>query len=757
MAGTVASSGSASGPTAPPQQEQKGPGFITMAIQLAFMFLMFTWLRGQPNKTSPAPLTGDVDGVLVTPVATPTPSSAPGLFDTFIAAASGKNLRLPAELAQHEDARLAAIAQLAPNAPLRNAWPQGTRFDVFVFLSECADILDVDFANISPPDVTPLDETEDAAIAAAAPEGSSSQQNGTSGGGLLGLLGIFGESTLKRQLAGPAPKRGDGGHFRALLQAPSDVPRAELVFEQRGLALDWSEANYWEATFNVSLPPRVTANESRIYAHIFLARWADGGAPSVVRLVHPLIKLLPRKPRKSTYNLLGAIAPQVGPEAGKPIPGANAEMAFGIGLQQETPSPTPEPEAEEAEAAGGVRLLPYWKPTLAIQVVPDWTTYPSKAGLPPHVAAVLQVQPAHNVYLPITLVNDFWLLGHHLVAINDTVHTVPLTISFGPTGMMKWSLMASMEKQWEMQASIGAATGDSSMGGGDSNDLIKSVLMDTNPILLAVTMVVSTLHMVFDFLAFKNDISFWRGAKTMEGLSVRSIGVNFFFQLVILLYLFENETSWMVLMSSVVGVAIEFWKLRKAVSVSLTWSGWWPKLSLEDKEDSYSSSGTKTHDEVATSHMLFVLAPMVAGYALYSLLYEKHRSWYSWALTSTTGFIYTFGFIQMVPQLYINYKLKSVAHMPWRAMVYKSLNTFIDDLFAFVVKMPWMHRIACLRDDVIFIIFIIQRFSYPVDKTRRNEFGTSAQDVERMESIKRGLAREPTRPKREKRARQTTA
>jgi hypothetical protein len=31
-------------------------------------------------------------------------------------------------------------------------------------------------------------------------------------------------------------------------------------------------------------------------------------------------------------------------------------------------------------------------------------------------------------------------------------------------------------------------------------------------------------------------------------------------------------------------------------------------------------------------------------------------------------------------------QLKSVAHMPWRAMVYKSLNTFIDDLFAFVVK-----------------------------------------------------------------------
>lgn len=31
-------------------------------------------------------------------------------------------------------------------------------------------------------------------------------------------------------------------------------------------------------------------------------------------------------------------------------------------------------------------------------------------------------------------------------------------------------------------------------------------------------------------------------------------------------------------------------------------------------------------------------------------------------------------------QLFINYKLKSVAHMPWKAMVYKSLNTFIDGI-----------------------------------------------------------------------------
>ncbi len=56
------------------------------------------------------------------------------------------------------------------------------------------------------------------------------------------------------------------------------------------------------------------------------------------------------------------------------------------------------------------------------------------------------------------------------------------------------------------------------------------------------------------------------------------------------------------------------------------------------------------------------------------------------------------GFIAMTPQLFINYKLKSVAHLPWRMLTYKALNTFIDDLFAFVIKMPTLYRLGVFRD-----------------------------------------------------------
>jgi hypothetical protein len=96
------------------------------------------------------------------------------------------------------------------------------------------------------------------------------------------------------------------------------------------------------------------------------------------------------------------------------------------------------------------------------------------------------------------------------------------------------------------------------------------------------------------------------------------------------------------------------------------------------------------------------------------------------------GAVYAFGFIMMCPQLYINYRLKSVAHMPWRQMTYKFLNTIIDDLFAFVIKMPLLHRLSVFRDDLIFVIYLYQRWVYRVDMKRVNEFGFGGDDAGRQ-------------------------
>ena len=60
---------------------------------------------------------------------------------------------------------------------------------------------------------------------------------------------------------------------------------------------------------------------------------------------------------------------------------------------------------------------------------------------------------------------------------------------------------------------------------GESDEL-KRVLLEGNPYFLAITFFVSILHSVFDMLAFKNDIGFWRGKKNVEGLSVRTVAIN---------------------------------------------------------------------------------------------------------------------------------------------------------------------------------------------------------------------------------------
>ena len=53
-----------------------------------------------------------------------------------------------------------------------------------------------------------------------------------------------------------------------------------------------------------------------------------------------------------------------------------------------------------------------------------------------------------------------------------------------------------------------------------------------------------------------------------------------------------------------------------------------------------------------------------------------------------------------------------------RAWSRPQVNTFIDDLFAFVIKMPMMHRVSCFRDDLVFIIYLYQRHIYDVDMSR---------------------------------------
>lgn len=201
----------------------------------------------------------------------------------------------------------------------------------------------------------------------------------------------------------------------------------------------------------------------------------------------------------------------------------------------------------------------------------------------------------------------------------------------------------------------------------------------------------------------------------MEGISVKSLYFHLIQSVIIFLYLCDNETSWMILISTGANIGMECWKIKMASKFTRIES--FPYFKLEDK-DSYKESETKEFDNIAMGYMSKAAVPIILCYAVYSVFYNEHKSWYSFILNTLVGCIYTFGFINMTPQLYINYRLKSVEHMPGRALFYRFLNTIIDDLFSFIITMPTLHRLSCFRDDVIFVIYLYQRWAYRVDKTR---------------------------------------
>lgn len=356
-----------------------------------------------------------------------------------------------------------------------------------------------------------------------------------------------------------------------------------------------------------------------------------------------------------------------------------------------------------------------WYPNITIQFVSEFKSLPQ--ALPPFMRQHMFIFPDHNGYLPPLYVNDFWNLREHCIPVDvlSPNVTLPLNINFECISFWRFQFatqFAASIKQQEDAYGI------------DTEDM-KKLIGETNPILLLVTFIVTLLHTIFDILAFKNDVQFWRKkqVKDLQGLSIRSIFLNAISQFIIFLYLLEEETNWLILASVVFGIILDLWKIFKVIQITFKSFG----IHIQFKQE-YQNSLSRVYDDIALKYLSWIAIPLLLMYSIYSLLYQTYSGWYSFIIKTLVGFVYTFGFVMMTPQLFINYRLKSVAHMPWRTFIYKALNTFIDDLFAFVIRMPTLHRLACLRDDVVFIIYLYQWYLYPVDNKRANEFGQYEHD-----------------------------
>ena len=424
-----------------------------------------------------------------------------------------------------------------------------------------------------------------------------------------------------------------------------------------------------------------------------------------------------------------------------------------------------EVSAEDAAAAAMApdTVIAYFKPEVVVKLVSDTTQYPTR-NVPRGFRKV------HGKYKPSFYADEIGLTSDKYVPLNDTVRKLPLKVTIGPMSPARSLLMMHLEH------SLSDTTHGLNFPQKDVDDM-RRLIADTSLYLIGVTVLASFLHLIFELLAFRSDVAFWMNTSSMTGLSIRALTMELVSQSVVFLYLIENDTSYLVLLPAFASILIQAWKVVRAMGLLRTQRNQRgaarrkeseikhnhdkdydkdydkdrksedpkkekdqteevaeseekdkevSKLSLrlqQDKQDKQDELAlvTAEADARAMHYLIMFLLPVTLAFMVRSLVIDKHRSWYAFAITTLTGATYAFGFAFMLPQLFINHRLKSVSHLPWEFLVYKCCNTFIDDLFAFIIKMPTMHRISCFRDDIVFVVYVYQRYMYHVDAERPSE------------------------------------
>jgi hypothetical protein len=230
------------------------------------------------------------------------------------------------------------------------------------------------------------------------------------------------------------------------------------------------------------------------------------------------------------------------------------------------------------------------------------------------------------------------------------------------------------------------------------------------------------------------------------GLSIRTLFTDLLSQMIIFLFLLDNQASYLIIVPSFIAIGIQMWKIRRATGLKITFgkqnkylvgmtfirvdeeklqshatadiaivkaseSETIEKKTVNEDKATENSLGEEKEETVMTEkptsvmsssekdsleklekqlidvsleadafamkYLSMTLFPLIVILVVYSLLYVKYRSWYSWLISSSTSCVYAFGFILMCPQLYINHRMKSVSYLPWQVCESKTNLLFL--------------------------------------------------------------------------------
>lgn len=433
-------------------------------------------------------------------------------------------------------------------------------------------------------------------------------------------------------------------------------------------------------TLSVSLPKKVR-NNGTMYLHAFITR--EGLLPDEKDPHHDSLGLYTRTPLtkyvkfrpNNTWNLLSE---------------------ENVAEKSNEVDPDKQP------------ILTHCKSFAQLEIVIDRNEYPLN-NIPYDISTrLLLLNPERKFYLPMFYFNEIGLRRDHLVPLNLTSPAETIDVKFGfrsaSLGMSRVHFLIENNFQALQRPDALLKVSEEEI------DNMRQMFFEVAPTLLALTFLAAFLHLLFDFLAFKSDVSHWRSKDTIAGTSKASVVFSTIASILSALYLLDkrHETSILVLIGAFMTVLVELYKVMRVISL---------KNSNHNKKKTSRQIKVETEaaevDSLVLKYTSIFSLPIAIAYASYTLVYKQYSNYYSWALEAVLALVYLFGFINMVPQVVINYRIKSVESVPLGTFFFRAVNTFVDDLFALVIPMPPLVRLAAFRDDVIFFVFLYQWWAYP--------------------------------------------
>ena len=317
----------------------------------------------------------------------------------------------------------------------------------------------------------------------------------------------------------------------------------------------------------------------------------------------------------------------------------------------------------------------------------------------------------HNKqFLPPIEFSDFWLMDKELLPLyNNTSNTINIKIDIRYISMTKYKYLKAFDNQ---------------LNNNDLNlpldkDIFVELLKYNSFNYLVILVTVSSLHTLFSFLGFSYDISYHKKLDKLDGLYTKIYFARLFHIIIALIYYTSENVNKFIYFDLFFSLFIEVWKFKKVFKFDRFDIKKFPFIHFSNKIK-YDKSDIGSYEEEAVnlfSKVIFV--PLALIYLIYRAYYYNNYIIlhpYKFVIEYLFFLFNIFGFILMTPQIYINYRIKSVEHMPMKVLAFRFLNTIIDDIFAFAVETPTLYRVSVFKDDIVFVIFIIQMVIYRNNK-----------------------------------------